>query len=906
MKKKQSQAVARTPGKAVYLLFALIGGLFGAWGGDLSGAFLGLVTGVLAAEVLSLRNRLDQLEQPVSKRIQDEELEGEVVFQSPLEDGEESISPPRTVRKAAPGVGERKEEEPVKESLVDRFFNTLGDTGSTYRNHLIQFFTSGNLVLKIGVIILFFGVAFLLKYAAQRNMVPIEFRLVGVALGGLVLLGLGWKLRQPRRGYGLVLQGGGVGLIYLVVFAAAKLYGFLPALVGLPVMVGLVAFSCMLSLLQNSKPLAVFAIIGGFLAPVLMSSGGGSHVMLFSYYGLLNCGILGIAWFKAWRELNLIGFVFTFGIGTLWGASGYRPEHFGTTEPFLLMYFLFYLLISVLFAHRQPVKLRGFIDGPLVFGLPLVVSGLQYCLVKDFQYGMAFSALGFGLFYLGMANLLWRRLVDSMHLLCEAFLALGVVFGSLAIPLAFDGHLSASIWALEGAGMVWVGVRQQRSVARHFGIVLQLAAAYIFVDSVWYPFSSMVFLNRYFLGCFFLSLAALFSSFWLEKHKVSLKKWERYFPLPLLTFGLIWWYIGGLREMERQLMPWDSINGFLLFVCITSVVTGLAARRLEWRRLGLSLTVQLPAMVLLVIFALFDLSSSTHLFDGWGSVAWIIAFAVQYRILYLYGETWQTLLREGYHLGTLWLLLFVLCFETAWYIDHFADLSEVWSMVCWGLLPSGALLLLLRLGRGATWPFGRYSAEYVGAGSVFPVLTLCCWSTLAFGTAGDPLPLAYIPLFNPIELTGILVIATLVFWVVVRRNQKYTLPYLPDRYFLQAIGLLFFFWLNSVVARVVHFYVGIPYYPQSLYHSVIFQASIAALWGVSALTLTVWGTRRGNRPLWVAGSVLLGMVVMKLFLVDLSGSGTIGRIVSFLVVGVLMLIIGYFSPLPPRHRESAE
>jgi uncharacterized membrane protein len=44
--------------------------------------------------------------------------------------------------------------------------------------------------------------------------------------------------------------------------------------------------------------------------------------------------------------------------------------------------------------------------------------------------------------------------------------------------------------------------------------------------------------------------------------------------------------------------------------------------------------------------------------------------------------------------------------------------------------------------------------------------------------------------------------------------------------------------------------------------------------------------------------------VAKLFLVDLSNVGGIERIVSFIAVGVMMLVIGYFSPVPPRKPET--
>ncbi len=875
-----------------------------------SGALLGGLVGALAAEVLALRRRLAVLEKKAPDKEQIEKADEQEVIFSP--------APSRTVPTHAAAPAERLRpkpgpqgtsvlpksptEERLTPSFVDRFFASFGQGAAGIATKLKDFFSTGNVVLKIGVIIVFFGVAFLLKYAAQRNMVSLEIRLIGVALGGVAMLGVGWWLRRRKTGYGLVLQGGGVGILYLVVFGAAKLYGMLPMVFALAVMVGLVALSCLLAVLQDAGSLAVFGAIGGFLAPVLMSTDGGSHVMLFSYYALLNAGIFGIAWAKSWRLLNLIGFIFTFATCALRGSSAYRPEHFASTEPFLLLFFIFYVTISILFASRQPINLRGFIDGPLVFGLPLVVSGLQYFLVRDMEYGMALSALGFGLFYLSLAIFLWRRQSDSMHLLSEAFLALGVVFGSLAIPLALDGHWSASIWALEGAGMVWVGAKQQRVLARHFGLLLQLAAAYIFVDTVWYPLA-LPFANQYFLGCLFLSLAAAVSSYCLDHYAPLLKKWERFYPLPLLIWGLAWWYLGGMQEAHRQFIPHEKFNAFLLFCSATSVLIGIVARKSQWSRLTLALLLQLPVMVLLVPAGFFDFHTTSHLFSGWGWVAWGIAFIVQYRILYLFAGEWPKKSEIVWHLGTLWLLFFVASHEAAWAVEQVAGLSKVWQMICWALVPSGGMFLLMHWPWRTLWPVGKFRSAYLGAGGIPPAVGLGLWVLASFTIAGDPAPLPYLPLVNPVELTGVLAIFTLFRWVACSKEADFLPGFLQEKYLLGVVGILLFFLLNSVVARTVHFNAGIPYYPGSLYHSALFQAALAALWGFGALAITIWATRRGSRPLWAVGAILLAMVVVKLFLVDLSGTGTIARIVSFLVVGVLMLIIGYFSPIPPKTGE---
>lgn len=216
-----------------------------------------------------------------------------------------------------------------------------------------NFFFGGNTLVRVGIMVLFVGVAFLLKYAVDAGFVPIELRLAGVAGGGIALLVTGWRLRLKRAGYGLMLQGGGIGILYLTVFAGLRLYGLIPAPLAFVLLAGIAFFSALLAIVQDSKALAITGATGGFLAPILASTGGGSHVALFSFYVVLNAGILFIAWHKAWRELNLVGFGFTALIGLAWGADRYQSELFATTEPFLILFFLMYVVIAVLFAMRQ-------------------------------------------------------------------------------------------------------------------------------------------------------------------------------------------------------------------------------------------------------------------------------------------------------------------------------------------------------------------------------------------------------------------------------------------------------------------------------------------------------------------------------------------------------------------------
>jgi len=399
------------------------------------------------------------------------------------------VSPPASP-KPSPAAPPRPVAPPPAPGLIDRLFLAAK-----------AWLLGGNTVVRVGLVILFLGLAFLLRLASQYVTVPTEFYYICVAGAAFVLLAFGWKLRLKNPAYGLLLQGGGVGVLYLTSFAALRLAepALLSSGMAFVLMALLTIAAVTLALLQNSMALACAAIFGAFAAPILASSGSGDHVALFSYFALLNTGIALIAWFKAWRTLNLIGFFGTFSIGMTWGLLNYTEEKFASTQPFLVLFFLMFALIGMLFARRKLIALpedgKGFvlsgrssvstdyIDGTLVFGPALIGFGLQCVIISHIEFGMAYSALALGLFYLTLAYLMRGR--KAISLMMDVCIALGVVFGTLAIPLAFKAEIwTSAAWALEAAGIYWIGHAQRRTLPKFFAMAVLSLASLVYLNGL--------------------------------------------------------------------------------------------------------------------------------------------------------------------------------------------------------------------------------------------------------------------------------------------------------------------------------------------------------------------------------------------------------------------------------------
>jgi len=810
---------------------------------------------------------------------------------------------------------------PEEDSGGDR---VLASAASRAAPAWIAWITGGNALARVGVLLLFIGVGFLVKYASAYVRVPIEMRLAAVALGATALLVLGWRLRLKRPGYAMILQGGGVGVLYLTVFGALRLYALLSPGASFALLVAIAGLSAWLAIRQDAIAMAAVGIVGGFLAPILASSNSGSHVILFAYYTLLNAGILAIACFKAWRSLNVLGFLFTFVIATMWGVTRYRPENFATTEPFLVLFFVFYVAIAVLYALRESLQVRNYVDSTLVFGTPLFVAGLQAGMVRNMPYAMALSALAMSAVYLLLARGLYNRRSESLRLLVEAFLALGTIFATLAIPLAVDSRLTSATWALEGAAMLWVGIRQRRLAVRAFGLLLQLGAGIAFASgtTLWQvapPATPWPVLNSEYIGAVIVGLAGLFSARLVERRASELNPGARLVGMLLLAWGTLWWVAGGLHEIERWVPAVTCVPAAVVFLSFTAVAFELEHRREAWPGGRIPPMLLIPALLLIAIAAIGGVARrgwgwplGAQLFADGGIIAWPLGLLVSVWLLRQAdheSESDDAPLRTAnnfLHAGLLWLGTLIGAHELAWVGMHIGSGTGMWTMAPWGLVPALALAMLSVLAGRPGWPFGAHRHAHLVLGAVPIVLVLALWSLGAdLAEDVDPMPLPYLPLFNPLDIVQALLLCALALWWLRARAEWKTGSQQADHAALAVFLGLAFFWINAIALRAVHFWFDVAYTPHDLWHSRLVQAVLALLWSSTALGTMLLANRRRWRAAWIAGALLLAAVVAKLFLVDLSQVGGLERIVSFIGVGLLLLLIGYLAPVPPRRAENA-
>lgn len=776
-----------------------------------------------------------------------------------------------------------------------------------------SWFTTGNVPVKVGVILSLLGLGFLIQTALNRGWITLnlETRLAIVALCGLAMLVIGFWLRGRNLVYALSLQGGGVAVLYLTVYSSLVFYEVLAAPPAFAAVAVITAAAGVLSVVQNSRSLAALGIIGGFLAPVLISADGGSHLVLFGYLAALNLAVLFVAWFKTWPELNLLGWAFTFGISAHWIFFHYSADQLASAWPFPALFAVIYMTAPLLLARRPeggPFR-RWISDGPLTFGTPFVFFALQNQLAGHTAYGLAWTALGLAAFHF----LLWRAarpLRRDGGPLGESNLGLGAVFLALAVPLAFDAFYTAAAWAAQGAVMAWLNLRRRRLWLVAGGGALQILAgiscAWFLAGQLPYPDGTFPVANRYLLGALAPAAAGLFSAWLLDRDR-----YRSEVAPPAAWAGMFWgggWLLGGgVMEAVNQLGS-AELYGSLAVAAAVLGAGFLCAPAVRWPKLNVLGTLLLPLIAIFLYLALavrrggeFDLS---HPLDDYGWAAWPLAFGLLYLFLRLREELFPKLLAV-LHCGGYWGLALLIGVEVHWLAGQAAD--GVWpAAAAVAVVLAAAALPLTGVGEEG-WPLGVRRRIYLvsGSGAVLAGLALAA-ALLNIFSSGDPAPWPYLPLLNPLEAVTVLLAAVAFWWR--KRTGPYQGPVLSAvrRNWPGWTAVLGMIVLTMTAARTVHHWRDVPFAFGDLFGSTVLQASLSILWGLAGLGGMIVGKWKARRAGWIAGASLMGVVVVKLFLIDLGNTGALTRVVSFLGVGVLLLVVGYFAPVPPAAPRSPD
>ncbi|MFV0481905.1 MAG: DUF2339 domain-containing protein [Campylobacteraceae bacterium] len=871
----------------IFLIFAIIFSFIRSF--TLKGEISRLKEEIYSIKKILKNNTLQEIKEPkqevkISVQAKDETLSAKAAISKKLE------TTPLKVIKIKEESAKQPQQKTIKDDLFVKFFKWI---------------SGGNLVAKVAIVILFFGLSFLLKYSIDNGLLSPEVRILGSAVLGFVLIGLGLKLKKSKEVYALILQGGGVGILYLATFAAIKLYSMIPTPLAFFILVALCFISVVFALSQKALSLAVLAFCGAYLTPVLLSDGGGNHKVLFAFYVLVSIAILVISKFRSWRVLNLLGFIFTFVVFGLWMMRSYNHAFYLETQIFIIANLLIYgVLAVVLFLRNEKSEnFNLFIDLLLLFGTPLIGYSAQYYITEIWKFGPAFSALCFGIFYIFGTFIVYKINKTSAVKILYFGLGLALTFATIAIPLALSHQLSSIVWMIEGTALSVAALYMRQYKVAYAGLfVTFLGFCIVFEDRtlnflLYHDFDFI--LNFSIMSAVSLFNACIFYHF--KDLHVSLKT-TSYVILGISAVTWIFWLFGSAKRVYIF-----DYNPTLLLFSIAVWIWYIIGKKQNFIILKYAVISLWPVLGLW-LFLDFTYKNISGEFLSIMTLFLLASFISAYFYLYLEQNTKDAILKLKplLHVTLLWFVLGFIYNKTSLFLD--STLPWGYFIVKHSLLLtlfSAVILLVYFLQKKEIFPFSNFKKEYWFFG-LLPVLIYILIRLLMGATySGFVFDLKFIPILNPLEESALFALMVIVFFCFISKKipQEYLHVNTLEKisYILPAV--LGFIWVNSILLRILAFGLDVPWYFYSLWTNSIIQASFSVFWTFLALGLIVWSNKNGKRLVWLIGGILLGIVVVKLVFMDSVRLEGLIRAFAFIGVALLMLVIGYLAPLPPKKEE---
>ena len=376
-----------------------------------------------------------------------------------------------------------------------------------------------NLFGKIGILIFIIGIGFFVKYAIDQNWINETARtLMGYAVGAGMLV-LAERLHKRYHTFSSLLAGGAFGIYYLITAIAFHYYGLFSHTMAFVILCVTTIFMSAVSVLYDRKELAVTALVGGFIAPFIISTDSSSIISLQIYITILNIGMFCLAMYKKWAILPMVSFGFTYII--LWGTTAlgsFSDSEAVTTYPTL---FAFATLFYVIFLLPVVFILRTQYGENTRLGLLGIITAnsFMYLIYGDFllqHFEASSDTTAYLAFFIAAVNLaihLYLRFrVEGQDTLRNLMLGIAVTFASMGVPILFSAANVLMVWAAESVLLLWLFTKEKNRIYELASAVLLLLtlgalAYYRTTDAFIHDTGDSLFFNGAFFVTTFVSIA---------------------------------------------------------------------------------------------------------------------------------------------------------------------------------------------------------------------------------------------------------------------------------------------------------------------------------------------------------------------------------------------------------------
>jgi uncharacterized membrane protein len=331
---------------------------------------------------------------------------------------------------------------------------------------------AGHWLNYVGILALAVATAFFLKYAFDNNWIGPSGRVaIGVSIGTALFVVSYWLLRRGYTYFSEGIAGLGSAVLYLSIWSGWHYYHLFPQNTAFVLMILITAAIFGVAITRDSERIALLALIGGLLTPILVSTGRNEETALFSYVTVLGAGVLWIAFQRKWQTLPPIQFLATLGYFWGWYSDFYSARQLENTVFFATVFF-------ILFAALPMVRsLRGekFSQVEIMIAIGNATQylvALRWMMWPAQRWNLTAVLVVLAVVHFVVAQGVPRRDAEVARVAKTLYNALALAFATLAVPIGLDNEWITVAWAVEGALLIWCGLKFRWLWLRMLGFAL--------------------------------------------------------------------------------------------------------------------------------------------------------------------------------------------------------------------------------------------------------------------------------------------------------------------------------------------------------------------------------------------------------------------------------------------------